>query len=315
MVVPPAVGAEATLTLDPIAGDPTMSGDQPVSGSGTFRATREGVDFTFSFLGCVQPNYYAARFYDAPDCLKALAEVGHGDEAARDGVSKIACNGTTGFARVWYSRPNTDPRPWTIANTPSDGNVVGKVVVLESRDPPFQAFACGKVMRAPDEPPEGPLPAVGVSAELAGMCTWKSLQTTSSATCPDVAQVVDCADTHCELAKCVAPCADHVACVEGLADPCDAMTMCPSSDACNACQVDIANCMTGFCLPTLACGPKATPGGPCSTLEECCSTQGTYAEGCLDAVHLLEQFGGDANCSSAMNDWDFVTHLHVPCTF
>jgi len=43
--------------------------------------------------------------------------------------------------------------------------------------------------------------------------------------------------------------------------------------------------------------------------------QGDFAPMCFDLVHLLENLGGDINCASAMNDWDFVTHIPVPCEF
>jgi hypothetical protein len=315
VVTPAAVGTKAAVTLDPVAPSSTSTdGAQPISGSGTFRATREGVDFILMFTGCVLPTNYAARFYDAPDCASALAMVGNADDA-RDGIASLTCTGTTGFARVSYSRLSTDPVPWTIAEQPSNGNIVGRVLVLETRDAPFQALACGKVVRAPDEAPAAPLPPVGASAELAGLCVWKALQTTSGATCPDANAVAGCAGTHCRISDCVGACADHVSCVEQLASPCDATTPCPTSDACTTCEADLQNCMVGFCLPELSCGPKATPGGPCLKVEQCCDKQGAYAEQCLDAIQLLANLGGDASCSSAMNDWDFITHLHVPCTF
>src|SRR6185503_763721 len=119
---------------------------------------------------------------------------------------------------------------------------------------PVQAFACGKVVAAAPDPANPPaLPALPVAAELASVCMWKQLIAgMATATCPDPAAVVDCADTHCDFRKCIGACADHVACVEKLADPCDPAhggTTCPVSSECNACQLELTSCVGSFCLP------------------------------------------------------------------
>lgn len=311
-----AIGAMASATLATVPGGPVSSADgQPVAGSATFRGTRDGVDAVVTFNGCILGQYYAARFYDTPDCTTALAQVGQGDYADRDGIAKVSCTGTSGFAHFSYSRSNEDPRPWTIADQPSSENVVGKVLVLETRNAPVQALACGKVARAPDQPPAGPLPPVEVAGQLAGFCTWSSQVAVKTADCPKASTFVDCADVHCDVTKCNAPCADLVTCVEGLTNACDVtgVAACPVSDACNACRQDLQGCAVNFCLTTLGCSAPPTPGGPCTKLEQCCAKQGDAAEGCLDSIRLLAQTGGDVSCASGMNDWDFNAHLKVPC--
>jgi hypothetical protein len=69
------------------------------------------------------------------------------------------------------------------------------------------------------------------------------------------------------------------------------------------------------CTDTLACGPPATPGGPCAKVEACCAKQGDFKAPCLQVLHKLEVLGGDKSCTGAMMDWDFNTHIAVPCTW
>jgi hypothetical protein len=73
-------------------------------------------------------------------------------------------------------------------------------------------------------------------------------------------------------------------------------------------------CSLNYCEDIVAC-TQPTPGGPCSKLEDCCRTQGDYADRCLALVHQLGGLSGDPSCLGVMQDWDWNTHLPVPCTY
>lgn len=307
------VGAQAFSALAPVgAADATP----PMSGSATFRATTAGVDLTLSFTGCEFNTFYAVQLYDAPSCDSALSQIARGDDRGRDGVPSVGCTGTSGFALVRYSRENGDALPWTIGDAPSATNLVGRALVIQQRDAPTHALACGMIARGPDVPAAdadgASLPPVAVSAELTGFCAFNPVLSSGGASCTTAQKAVDCATVHCDLAGCLGVCADHVTCVEGQSDVCAASGTCQPSSACAGCMEGLENCMIGFCFASLACA-MPTPGGPCSKLEACCNQQGKFAEGCLDGIHALEALGGDPSCSSAMTDWDFNTHLAVPC--
>jgi len=310
------VGAQAFSALAPVAGGAdATAGARPMTGSATFRATTAGVDLTLSFTGCEFNTFYAVQLYDASSCDSVVSRIARGDDRGRDGVPSVACTGTSGFALVRYSRENGDPLPWTIGDAPSSTNLVGRALVIQERDAPTRALVCGMIARGPDVPAaEGgaPLPPVAVSAELTGYCAFHPATTSGIASCTSAQKAVDCANVHCDLAGCLGVCADRVACVEAQPDACAATDSCQPSSACAGCMQDLESCMIGFCLPSLACA-MPTPGGPCSQLEACCNQQGKFGEGCLDAIRALEAIGGDPSCSSAMNDWDFNTHLAVPC--
>jgi hypothetical protein len=310
-------GARAFSALASVAGaDDATVGAPPMNGSATFRATTAGVDLTLSFTGCVFNTFYAVQLYDASSCDDAVARIARGDDRGRDGVPSVSCTGTSGFALVRYSRENGDALPWTIGDAPSPTNLVGRALVIQERDAPTRALACGMIARGPDDPAAdaggAAIPPVTVSAELAGYCAFSSAVPSGALSCATAQKAVDCANVHCDLAGCLGVCADHVACVEGQPDACAASGACEPSSTCATCIQDLENCMIGFCFASLACAVP-TPGGPCSKLEACCNQQGKFAEECLDGIHGLETLGGDLSCSSAMNDWDFNAHLAVPC--
>jgi hypothetical protein len=71
----------------------------------------------------------------------------------------------------------------------------------------------------------------------------------------------------------------------------------------------------GFCSDIIHCAPPITPNGPCSKVEACCQSQGDFAARCLALARQLESLGGDPSCVGAMSDWDFNSHLPVPCSW
>jgi hypothetical protein len=48
----------------------------------------------------------------------------------------------------------------------------------------------------------------------------------------------------------------------------------------------------------------------------CCALQGDESSTCMGLLlPFLTGLGGDANCLGSMQDWDVISHMHVPCTF
>ena len=62
--------------------------------------------------------------------------------------------------------------------------------------------------------------------------------------------------------------------------------------------------------------PAPMPGGPCTTLRECCARQGPLVDSCNAYADLLIHLGGELSCNGALYDWDVNTHItyRSPCT-
>jgi hypothetical protein len=133
--------------------------------------------------------------------------------------------------------------------------------------------------------------------------------------CPDPKALSACAQEHCQLDACVAMCGDYLACTTKEADPCSVAFTCEIDEACSTCQGNVQQCVLNFCAEQIACAAPVAPDGPCSQLIACCGMQGDKAESCLETVRLVEKFSGDPSCFGLMRDWDFFSHLPVPCMF
>jgi hypothetical protein len=300
---------------NPIVIDPATSA--PLTADARFAVTNEGVDLALSVKGCVQYlKGYPLRIQDGSSCddAAALGDVFGGERGA--GMPGVYCGGTAGTGAFFYSRASTDPLSWTLGG-PAASDIVGRLLVLH--DPVSdEPLACGEIVAAPETMPDAsvpdvPEPSLETQSALAGYCALKSAARDSTDPCPDRQQLVDCATTHCELSTCFDECADYASCADQEADVCTA-TSCAMDKACLACTGHVVQCLFEFCADALACAVP-TPDGPCTKLEHCCATQGDFADRCLMLVHQLSGISGDPSCNGVMKDWDWNTHLPVPCTY
>ncbi len=301
-------GDAGTVTVDSTIYD-------PISGDATFHLTPTTMDISAKVGGC-EPflKGYPLRIHAGTSCADAKSIGAQWDEADAGADPLVYCNGTSGTGASYYSRLDTDPRPWTLGG-PANTNILGRVLVIH--DPVSDVpLACGVIPASPTGPPDaGSVPAVppNLAADLAGYCTLSALDPDASPPCPDPHALADCATEHCGLSECFGACADYLSCLGSEADPC-APTNCTMDSACGACASGIFGCLADFCLDTAGCA-HVTPGGPCSALEACCQMQGDYAQACQRTIHQLEKLGGDPSCVGTMHDWDFNTHVPVPCNF
>jgi hypothetical protein len=301
-------GDAGTVTVDSTLYD-------PIAADATFHVTLAGMDLSAKVSGC-EPflKGYPLRLHIGSSCADATS-LGPGWDSQDAGAEALVyCNGTSGTGASYSSRLDTDARPWTLGG-PASTNILGRVLVIH--DPVSDApLACGVIpmsaMRPPDAGGAIALP-LALSADLAGYCTLSGLTPDASPPCPDRQALVDCATDHCGLAECFGPCADYVGCLNASPDPCHA-TSCTMNAACGACTNGMFGCLANFCLDTVGCAP-VTPGGPCSTLETCCAMQGDYEQACLRTIHQLEKLGGDPTCLGTTQDWDFNSHVPVPCNY
>jgi hypothetical protein len=315
----PHLGGSAIALLEPTDAA-AMSDNPPVSGKGTFTDTGMGVDLVIDTRGCELAKAYPVYIQQGTDCSDATLLGAHWDSPRGEGIGAIGCTGTTGVGRTYYSRPNSDKKPWTVGN-PSTSDVLDHVLVVY--DPTtLQPIACGQIVRADDVALGQPSSAdagvpTKIRAQLAGLCLGKMIVRDNAQECPNPDEVVKCASTHCELDACLATCSDYVACLKSdtTGDPCSAAFTCSVDEACSTCQSQVTNCLLGFCPDLVACAAPITPDGPCSQLEACCAMQGDSAATCLETVHVIEKFSGDPSCAGAMLDWDTTAHLPVPCKF
>jgi hypothetical protein len=311
------VGASAAATLAALAG-----GTAAINGKASFTATATGVDLKVSISGCVAPNSYPLFVAEGADCSSKTLAGPHWDGARGAGITPLSCTGaSSGLGITAYSRVHSDEKPWSVGDRAAS-DVVGHALVVY--DPSgSQAIACGPITRAADISVSGAAgsgaqaagPPVAIRAQLAGLCLGKMIATNGAVDCPNPDELASCADEHCELSACVAQCADYLGCLQKSADPCSDMYTCALTDACQNCQSMVQSCALNFCADKLACAPPAAPNGPCSQLEACCAMQGDGAMSCQQQVRVIAQLGGDVSCKGVMGDWDFFSHLSVPCTF
>jgi hypothetical protein len=129
--------------------------------------------------------------------------------------------------------------------------------------------------------------------------------------CPDYAAATACASTYCELNRCVDSCATYVQCLAQAhgQDICAAAYTCEPSEGCSSCQSEVLRCELDLCLDTLSCAEPARPDGPCSKLQQCCTTNAADPASCLDITKNLARFG-DADCQRLIDNW---TRSGKPC--
>jgi hypothetical protein len=304
--------ATANVRLQPTA--PARAED-PLNGTVAFRTTSGGVDLEAYVSGCNGGGPFAVAILDATDCeadsLEAQAWA-RGDE-----IPPINCVGPTGPGRLYYAHPDERER-WTIGGA-AKSNLIGRALVV--REPSSgTAVACGVIERGEDVaavplPPDDRPPSIEVRAQISGLCFAKQFSAASVGDCADSEALVACAADHCELGACLETCAEQVECIDGSEDVCAAMFTCPITDACSQCENAIWLCASGYCPQLFGCVPPITRDGPCGQLEACCALQGEGAAACLQNFRLAGSLGGDATCIGAMQDWDLLSHLHVPCKF
>jgi hypothetical protein len=313
---PAKPGAHASATLDGL--DPEgPAGELPLRGQAEFRVGDAGVDMTLIIRSCTNGHEYTAYILDGGDCSSDTLTGEHWDSPRGEGIGSFDC-GTTGQGRVLHTRASKDPKPWSVEG-PASSNLIGHALAVYDGD---HASACGVIMRAEAAPaPDGGvIEAVPVElrAVVAGLCLGRSIVRDNAQECPNPKELEACGRAHCDLDPCVQACSDsgYIACLQGHGkDPCEAVNVCDIDAKCADCQSRISTCTLNFCSEQLACAAPVTPDGPCSQLLACCAMQGDMATMCLDIVQSIAKFSGDPSCFGIQHDWDFFSHLPVPCKF
>jgi hypothetical protein len=319
-------GAKATVELDAIPASTTPDDvdaaiPSPVAGTAVFATTASGVDLKIKITGCVNGSAYPVVIHEGAACTSATLQGPEWDPPRGEGIAGLTCTGNSGVGLLYYSRPNGDPKPWSVG-APSSSDVVGRVLVIH--DPStMEPLACGTIAPAPDDagastaaPPSdaGAIPSAAIRAQVAGLCEYRSFSPTPQ--CPDSEKLTDCACTHCDLSACLSQCSNYTACLAGQPDA-GCAAACPVDPVCTECRSDIFECLLGFCPDVVSCNVP-TPGGPCSEVEACCAMQhGPRAQQCLAAIQSIEKLGGDQTCIGLMHDGDFLSHaaFDPPCNF
>lgn len=315
------VGAKASVTVDAIA-------DGAIHGDGTFTETAAGVDLEFQVRGCANANNAKSlplMIVEGGDCSAASLLGPHWDGARGEDIPAASCIGASGGGRTFYTRLQSDPKPWTVG-TPEASNVIGHALVVYDPET-LQPKACGVIGRAPDKERAAPMsastggPSEDARAVISSLCLGRMIVRDNAQDCPNPKELNACASMHCEVDACLETCSDYTACLDQQVstgtDICQAaLVQCQVAQDCSTCIGNINRCVVGFCLDQLACAAPIMPGGPCSQLEACCNMQSdAEAQPCLDEVRALEKLSGDPSCYGAMRDWDTTAHLKVPCMF
>ncbi|HKP56174.1 MAG TPA: hypothetical protein VJV78_05630 [Polyangiales bacterium] len=313
---PAKLGARASATLDgldPVAPD----GELPLHGTAEFRVSDTGVDMTLRILGCKDGSKYRAYILEGGDCSSATLRGEHWDSPRGEGIGEMSC-GTSGTVRAVLSRSNKDAKPWTIEG-PAASNLLGHAIAVYDGD---HASSCGVIGRDPDAPAEagGKKPdavPVEISAQIAGLCTARTIVRDNAQDCPNAKELDACSRAHCDLDPCVRACSDsgYIACLEKHADPCDGDISCDIDEKCADCRTQLLSCTLNFCGDQIACAAPVSPDGPCSQLLACCAMQGDMTAMCLDIVHTIAKWSGDPSCYGIQHDREFFAHLPVACKF
>jgi hypothetical protein len=314
----PGARARATLEgLDPEGPD----GEFPLRGEAAFRVSDAGVDMTLSIRSCKMGRRYTVYILEGGDCSSATLTGEHWDGARGEGFASLEC-GTSGFARAIHTRSNKDAKPWSIEG-PAASDLIGHAIAVYDED---HASACGVIMRDETAPASAPAPDAAVvdavpielRAQIAGLCGARNIVRDNMQECPNPKELETCSRAHCDIDRCVRTCSDsgYIACLQREGDdPCEAANICEIDQKCADCSADVSSCTFSFCLDEIACAAPVSPDGPCSQLLACCSMQGDMAPMCLDIVQALAKLSGDPSCYGAQHDWDFFSHLPVPCKF
>lgn len=313
------IGAKATARLEPTAYANRVVADQ-LSGEATFSQTAIGVDLQLEVRGCGAKTRYPVVIQKGTTCSDETLFGDRWDSARGEGISDVACTGTTGIGRTFYTRANDDAKPWTIG-APARSDLLGHALVVF--DPATQEpIACGEITRAPDAvsapapgADSGPPVSTAAHAAVAGLCLTQMIVRDNEQECPNPVELAKCARQHCELDRCNEVCSEYMTCLDESDDPCSLAFACDITNECSLCQGEVTECVWGFCADQIACAPPVTPDGPCSKLEACCAMQGDDAEACLEVVRAVERLSGDPSCYGIMQDWDVNSHYQVPCKF
>ena len=322
-------GSLATAPLQPAATQvfptaqavlqPYGDSNDPVSGSATWNSTPKGVDLSVKVLGCSAGMSNPLEVLDAADCsaqtLKAAQPWAEGRGKSIPSVHCVA--GGVRQASMAYSRASSRADAWSVGDGGAK-DVVGRVLV--ARDAAGAVRACGRIERAADVvrvpvPPRDQAPSIESRAAVSGICLARQFPNTNES-CPNAASVVGCVEQHCDLGGCLQACGDYTRCLDTTKDVCSISADCVPSAECVTCQSALSTCLLGFCAEHATCAPGITPDGPCAELSFCCALQGDQASACISVLSpVISSLGGDANCIGSMNDWDVLSHMHVPCTF
>jgi hypothetical protein len=297
---------------------PLANASLQVSGRATFRTTTEGVDLSVEILGCTGGQQYAQWILDAASCGPDVMQAPVWSGGRGSSLPPIFCIGVgTVAGATSYARLAKREDAWTLGGA-ADSELTGRVLVVLDADS-GEPLACGAITRTPDVlrtpvPPADQPPRIEIRAALAGLCLGRQFAG-SGPGCPDERGVYECTNVHCDLGGCIEACQAYLSCMDSQADACGAAA-CEMTPECTQCQGDLMTCALGFCAEHLACAPAITPDGPCQQLAACCVLQGDHADSCLGVLTpLITSLGGDANCTGSMNDWDVLSHMHVPCKF
>ena len=189
--------AVAVAELDPLPAAAAPGGTDsgvatPIVGQATFTATGDGVDLTIAITSCASGTLYPVVIHEGTACSSAMLRGPDWDAPRGDGIVGLACT-NSGVSRLYYSRPSSDPKPWSLG-APSSSDVMGHVLVIA--DPAtMQPLACGAIVAAPEDAgastatsssEAGALPPVDVRAQLAGLCLYRMQSPTGQ--CPDPAE-------------------------------------------------------------------------------------------------------------------------------
>jgi hypothetical protein len=310
------VGAQAFVRFATLE-SAGLSEEAKVEGDASFAETSNGVDLQVMMRrGCVPSSGHSVFILQGSDCSPASVRGPRWDAPRGEGITEVTCDlSLGGSGRSFYTRPKGHAKPWTIG-TPKESNLLGHAAVLT--DAAGKALACGVITRTPDVlPPKltGASTNTELNALLAGICLAKTFVPDSTRECPNPGELTRCSREHCRLDQCAHACSEFLTCLEPLADPCQEEFECEMTQACSDCRTEVSNCTLRFCTDEIACAPPAQPDGPCARLEACCAMQGDETLQCMQLVRALERLSGDASCLGAMQDWDVVSHLKVPCKF
>lgn len=289
--------------------------DSSLSGTATWQTTVEGIDMMVVLSSGCAASAYTLEILEASDCEAENLQAPQWRDGRGSTIPDLYCG--LGRSTLVYSRSANREDAWSIGEG-ADSELQGRILVVRDVDS-AEPVACGAITRALDShKPLPPTPAdakeVEAFAGINAICLARQFPNTSPS-CPDPAGLLQCANVHCDTAECVEQCDDYTQCLKEQGDICT-LSECTPSEACSQCQDALYQCDTAFCGKHLTCAPAISPNGPCQKVAFCCALQGEQSNSCLGLLApLTTSFGGDANCVGSMNDWDVLSHMHVPCTY
>jgi hypothetical protein len=308
------LGTKAVAALETVEGAP----EDDVRGKANFVVTEAGVDLSLLMRGCEPTDEAVLFLLEGSDCSEATLAGPRWDGRRGEGIPRVSCLGINGQGRLAFTRRNDEDAPWSIGTSEASDILLHALVYVDA--PTGEPIACGVITLDESDPPSAipadvkDVPLAG-RAQIAGSCFGGLVARSNDQACPNPKELTECAAAHCQLDACVAKCGNYLACTTKEEDPCSVAFTCPIDNPCAECQSEIQACMFSFCPDVVTCAAPPTPDGACSKLVACCNLQGDRAEDCIETVRELEKFSGDPSCMGAMHDFDFFSHLPVPCTF